>query len=376
MSRCTCIGAGLSVAPASAQVRPMETNKNIVPVASEPLIGETPPSALDMWLTPNPHFYVRNHFAAPALRCEEWTLSVGGLVANSAELTLDDVKKLPRVTLPVTMECAGNNRGDLDPPTPGNQFNGGAVSTAYWAGVRLADLLAEANPLPNAREILFEGADSGSPEPGMESTPYLRSLPIEAAAHPDTLLVYEMNGSELPPEHGHPLRLIVPGWYGMASVKWLRRITAIEGGFEGYFQTYKYVIDSGSGDSEPLTSMGVKSLIGSPSEGETLRAGAPACVSGMAWSGGERIERVEVSADGGETWSAAEIVGPSERYAWQRWHFAWTPEAPGRYALMSRAVDAAGRAQPMRTRWNRLGYMVNGVRPVSVTVVPAAADGG
>ena len=376
MSHCTCIGAGLSAVAAGAQVRPVESNKNIVTLASEPLIGETPPSALAAWLTPNPQFYVRNHFSAPEIRREDWTLSVDGLVANRAELTLDEIKKLPRVTMPVTMECAGNNRSDLDPPTPGNQFNGGAVSTAYWAGVRLADLVSRAKALPGAREILFEGCDSGSPEPGMAKTPYLRSLPIDVAMRPDTLLVYEMNGSELPPEHGHPLRLIVPGWYGMASVKWLRRVTLIDTGFEGYFQTYKYVMDDGLGATEPLTSMGVKSLICSPSDGDTLEAGASVCVNGMAWSGGERIAKVEVSADGGATWRDAEIVGPSERYAWQLWRIAWTPEAPGEYALMSRAVDAAGSVQPMRSRWNRLGYMVNGVRPVNVSVSASPPSGG
>ena len=372
MSHCTCIGAGLSAAAyASAQVRPVETTKNIVTIARDPLVGETP-SALAAWLTPIPQFYVRNHFSAPEIRREEWALSVEGLVADRAELTLDEIKRFPRVTMPVTIECAGNNRSDLDPPTPGNQFNGGAVSTAYWAGARLADVISRANPLPGAREILFEGCDSGSPEPGMAKTPYLRSLPIDVAMRPDTLLVYEMNGEELPPEHGHPLRLIVPGWYGMASVKWLRRVSVIDAGFEGYFQTHKYVLDDGSGASEPVTSMGVKSLIGSPADGDTLRAGATVCVNGMAWSGGERIAKVEVSADGGETWQAAEMVGPSERYAWRRWHYAWTPETPGDRVLMSRASDAAGNSQPMRSRWNRYGYMVNGVRPVSVSVSPPA----
>lgn len=365
MNRCTCSGAGLSATPAS---RPDELNKSIVTIAQEPLIGETPPSALDMWITPNPQFYVRNHFAAPEIRREDWTLAVGGHVARGAELTLDDVKKFPRVTMPVTLECAGNNRGDLVPPAPGNQFEGGAVGTAYWAGVRLADILAEAKALPGAREVLFEGADAGRPEPGMSETPYRRSLPIDVAAHPNTLLVYEMNGNELPLEHGNPLRLVVPGWYGMASVKWLRRISVTADAFSGYFQTYKYVIDDGLGVSEPLTSMGVKSLICAPRGGEALAAGAAVCVNGMAWSGAERIAQVDVSADGGETWRAAELVGPSERYAWQAWRCSWTPQAPGEHAIMSRATDAAGNVQPMRTAWNRFGYMVNGVRPVKVSV--------
>ena len=141
------------------------------------------------------------------------------------------------------MECAGNNRSDLDPPTPGNQFQNGAVSTAYWAGARLSEVLKSAGVRPNAREVLFEGHDIGNPEPGVSEMPYTRSLPIDVALHPDTLLAYEMNGQELPKEHGHPLRLIVPGWYGMASVKWLRKLTVLDTRYSGYFQGHKYVIE-------------------------------------------------------------------------------------------------------------------------------------
>ncbi len=366
MSCCTCSRAGLSAAPPSAQVRP-EESKNLVTIEHEPLIGETPQRALDSWLTPTPLFYVRNHFSVPEIRCDDWRLQIDGLVFNSAEMSLADIKQLPRVAMPVTMECAGNNRGDLDPPTPGNQFQNGAVSNAYWAGARLMDVLTRAEMKPGAREVLFEGGDMGSPEPGKPETPYLRSLPIDVAMHPDTLLVYEMNGKGLPDEHGHPLRLIVPGWYGMASVKWLKRLTVLDCEFEGYFQTYKYVMDDGSGRAAPLTSIGIKSLIGSPRDGADLELG-DVCVNGLAWSGQERIARVDVSADGGKTWREAEIVGPSERYAWQQWHHTWTPDRPGEYTLMSRAVDARGSVQPMKSRWNRLGYMVNGVKPVKVSV--------
>ena len=366
MCNCTCIGAGLSVAPPSAQVRP-DDSKKIVTIAHEPQIGETPQRALDAWLTPNPHFYVRNHFSVPDIRCSAWRLSIDGLVTRERRFTLEQLKRLPRVTLPVTMECAGNNRSDLNPPTPGNQFQSGAVSTAYWAGVRLSEVLKTAGIKSNAREVLFEGHDAGTPEPGESEMPYRRSLPLDVALHPDTLLAYEMNGQELPKEHGHPLRLIVPGWYGMASVKWLRRLTIIETDYSGYFQGHKYVIEDELGRSTPLTTMGIKSLIGRPAEGETLRMGH-VCVTGMAWSGHERIARVDVSSDNGATWEPADIIGPSEKYAWQKWHYTWNPSAPGEYRLMSRAVDDRGNVQPMKSRWNRLGYMVNGVKPVEVTV--------
>ena len=367
MSYCTCSGAGLSVALPSAQVRPDEP-MNLLTLEQEPLIGETPERALDSWLTPNPLFYIRNHFPVPEIHCDSWRLHIDGTVLNIAEMTLKDLKKLPRVTMPVTLECAGNNRRDLEPPALGNQFNSGAVSTAYWAGVRLKDVLQLAGIQSGAREVLFEGCDAGQPEPDEPEMPYLRSLPLDVAMHPDTLLAYEMNGRELPLEHGHPLRLIVPGWYGMASVKWLKRLTVLDREFEGYFQTHKYVVDDESGPPEPLRNMAVKSMIGSPENGATLRADS-ICVNGMAWSGQERIARVDVSFDGGNTWSTAEIVGPSEQYAWQRWHLSWRPEAPGDYVLMSRAVDVCGNVQPMKSRWNRLGYMVNGVKAVRATVV-------
>ena len=367
MCNCTCIGAGLSAATQSANVRP-GNEKNLVTIEREPQIGEMPQPALDAWITPNPLFYVRNHFSIPSIRRDDWTLSIDGLVSSPAELTLERLKSLPRVTLPVTMECAGNNRSDLDPQVPGNQFDGGAVSTAYWAGVRLSDALLLAGIGSGAREALFVGHDVGEPKPGASEMPYTRSLPLDVALHPDTMLAYEMNGKPLPQEHGHPLRLIVPGWYGMASVKWLNRITITDKPYSGYYQADKYVIEDDLGKTVPLTTMGVKSLIGSPADGETAPM-AETCVTGMAWSGQRRIARVDFSADGGATWSPAEIVGPSERYAWQKWHYPWKPDAPGRYTLMSRAVDVDGNIQPMKSRWNRLGYMVNGVKPVEVTVV-------
>ena len=367
MCNCTCIGAGLGVMPPSTQVRP-GNSMNLVTIEREPQIGETPQPALEAWLTPNPLFYVRNHFSVPEIRCSSWRLSIDGLVSREQQLSLDELKLLPRVTLPVTMECAGNNRSDLEPPAPGNQFTSGAVSTAYWAGVRVSDVLRSAGISPGAREVLFEAHDSGRPEPDLSEMPYTRSLPLDVALHPDTLLAYEMNGQELPLEHGHPLRLMVPGWYGMASVKWLKRLSVLDTDYSGYFQGKKYVIEDELGHTVPLTTIGVKSLIGNPSEGSTVSIGQ-VCVTGVAWSGQDRIARVDFSSDNGATWTATEMVGPSEQYAWQKWHYAWNPKQTGAYSLMSRAVDVRGNVQPMKSRWNKLGYMVNGVRPVLVTVV-------
>ena len=367
MCNCTCIRAGLSAPTEVAQIRPDDNPKALVTIENEPMIGEAPRRAFDSWLTPNPLFYVRNHFDIPDIKCSGWKLLIDGVVSQDSHITLDELKKLPRVTLPVTMECAGNNRSDLDPPTPGNQFQDGAISTAYWAGVPLRDALAVAGIGDGAREVLFEGHDSGVPAPGEPEMPYMRSLPIDVAMHPDTLLVYEMNGRALPKEHGHPLRLMVPGWYGMASVKWLKRITVLDFNYEGFFQTDRYIIEDETGETVPLTSIGVKSVIGSPAEGDAVRMGE-ACVTGTAWSGEDRIAAIDVSCDGGDSWERAEVFGPSERYAWQHWHYCWNPPAPGEYTLMSRAIDACGNVQPMKTHWNRLGYMVNGVRPIQISV--------
>ena len=366
MCRCTCSEAGRDATIVAEQSRP-DRQKNLVPIENEPLIGETPPGAFVSWLTANPHFYVRNHFSIPHISCSAWNLTVDGLVSRVSALSIEALKSLPRVTLPVTMECAGNNRSDLEPPAPGNQFQSGAISTAYWAGARLSDVLSSAGVESGAMEVLFEAHDSGKPAPDAQEMPYLRSLPIDIAMHPDTMLAYEMNGQPLPPEHGHPIRLIVPGWYGMASVKWLKRITVLDRKFSGFFQTDRYIVEDDSGNAQPLTSIGVKSVIGNIANGDVVRLGR-VCVEGMAWSGGERIARVDVSVDGGASWTPAEIVGPTERYAWQQWHFSWTPETAGCYTLQSRATDAGGNVQPDETRWNRLGYMVNGIKPVSVTV--------
>ena len=295
-------------------------------------------------------------------------LTVDGCVSKPDQLDFDDIKRLPKYTSTVTLECAGNNRSDLDPPTPGNQFQSGAVSTSVWAGAALRDILSDAGIDSDARQVLLQGADTGVPAPGEPEMSYLRSLPMDVAMHPDTLVAYEMNGEELPAEHGYPLRLVVPGWYGMASVKWLVGVKVIDYEYEGFFQTDKNVIENDEGVWEPITQISIKSLISTPAPGDVL-ASKSVCVSGMAWSGRARIERVEFSADAGQTWQDGTLTGPSERYAWQQWHIAWTPPAAGHYTLACRATDQTGNVQPMETKWNAGGYVINDVRPVCVSVV-------
>jgi DMSO/TMAO reductase YedYZ molybdopterin-dependent catalytic subunit len=339
----------------------------LVQIEERPKIGETPQDTLKSWITPNPLFYVRNHFDTPTIDETDWRLTVDGLVSNPLSLTIEDIRDFPKQTLPVMLECAGNNRSDLSPRVPGNPFQNGAVSNAVWAGVPLQALLGMSGIAEGAVEVLFEGGDVGTTAPGAKSEPYLRSLSLDMATHPDTLLAYEMNGEPISKEHGHPLRLIVPGWYGMASVKWLRRITILDQKFHGFFQSDRYVIENENGEAEPVAEISVKSLIGWPQRGTTL-LNKHQHVTGMAWSGRAPIKRVQFTSDGGESWQDATLVGPSERYTWQQWNFCWTPKGEGHYTLAARAQDQKGNWQPLQTRWNKLGYVIDGVRPVCVNV--------
>jgi len=367
---CTCSRAGSpEIAKSNQETRPKI--RTLKPVDEDPMIGETPPSALNSWLTPNPLFYIRNHFPFPSVfdpSESTWEIAVDGAIGNPHELRFDDLLNLPRRTLAVTMECAGNNRRDLEPTVPGNQFDTGAVSTAVWTGASLADVLRTADLEPESVEILFEGADSGEPEPGKEIQSYLRSLPIEIARHPDTIIAYEMNGEPLTVEHGAPVRLVVPGWYGMASVKWLQRITALTKPFRGYFQTYKYVVRYQDGNERPVREMQVKSFISSPRHKSILKGGS-ICLSGFAWSGRSEIDQVELSADGGHSWESADLLGPSTRYSWQQWNYSWDSAKRGHHTIISRARDTRGNEQPMRSVWNELGYEVNGATSLCLDVL-------
>ena len=347
--------------------------KGLVTIEHEPIIGETPQATLQSWLTPNPLFYIRNHYSIPQWESDsEWALTLDGHVDNTLSFSREDFRSFPIQTLPITLECAGNNRSDLEPQVPGNPFQNGAVSTAIWAGVPLRCLLERSGIKEGAVEVLFEGFDAGEPAPGEQTQPYLRSLSIDVAMHPHTLLAYEMNGEPLSREHGYPLRLIVPGWYGMASVKWLRRISVIQEKFEGFFQKDRYIIEGDEGESVPIAQMHVKSLISWPQSNTSLAntnlALQTHMINGMAWSGFAHIAKVEISDDDGATWNEAELVGPRYRYSWQQWNFAWSPKGAGHYTLVARATDEDGNEQPLETRWNSLGYIINGVRPVCVEV--------
>jgi DMSO/TMAO reductase YedYZ molybdopterin-dependent catalytic subunit len=343
----------------------------LVVVTADPFNAETRLTAQVGVLTPNPAFYVRDHFSVPRINSADWRLTLDGEVARPLALTYDALRALPRRTLLVTLECAGNGRIAFDPPAEGEPFGYGVASTAEWTGVPLQTVLEAAGVRPNTRDVLFTGADSGpNPEVGGAMMTFERSLPIERAMHPDTLLAYAMNGEELPAMHGFPLRVLVPGWYGVAAVKWLVRITALASPFAGFYQRHRYVMvhpERGDTTARPLTTIPPRSLLVAPKDGTTLPRGEVR-LRGLAWSGEAPVERVEVSVDDGRTWQAADWTSEPARYAWRTWDFRWQATSPGPVTLCSRAFDAAGHTQPASAEWNRLGYANNAIQVVRVTV--------
>jgi DMSO/TMAO reductase YedYZ molybdopterin-dependent catalytic subunit len=333
-------------------------DERLIVVTREPFNAETPLSEQVGLITPNALHYVRDHFAVP-----RWQrLVVDGEVERPLELGLDDLLAMPRRSLVVTLECAGNGRAFLEPPIPGEQWRVGAVGTAEWTGVPLRHVLALARPKPSAVEIVFAGADAGDVQAAGGRIAFERSLPVSAGRAEDVLLAFAMNGDPLPADHGAPLRLVVPGAYGMASVKWLARITLSARVFRGFYQADRYVVDGA-----PLPPIAVRAVITSPADGAVVSG--PTVVAGYCWSGGSPVSRVEVSDDGGRTWADAELAPSISRYAWRRWERAWTPRGPGEARLIARAWTADGEGQPLEPRRvGSLGYLNNGARPVTVRV--------
>lgn len=333
---------------------------------------ETPLGLLTSWITPNDLFFVRSHLHTPKLVEREWVLTIDGEVERPLVLALQDVRKLDRVSRVVTLECAGNGRASFDPPVGGVQWQKGAVGNARWTGVRLADVLKAAGVKAGGRFVLFDGADRS-----IGKVPdFVRTVPMDKAMHPDTLLAYEMNGVPLPVSNGFPLRAVVPGWEGAYSVKWLTRIQVLERQHDGFFvQTaYRYPkrpVSPGSSvdaaDTEPLGALPVKSIITFPVDGGQVPAGRVR-ISGFAWAGEQTVARVDVSVDGGRTWRAATLGGESAPYAWRQFEYHWQASQRGPHEIMSRATDSAGRRQPSVAAWNPSGYLWNSVDRVRIGV--------
>ena len=340
----------------------------------EPANLEMPFSALDSFITPSDKFYVRSHFAVPEIDLASWRLRIEGAVARPLEFSHADLARRRMITMPVTMECAGNSRIFLQPKAKGVQWEMGAIGNAEWTGVSLGELLAEARCAENACEVILEGADSGTiaepPRPAGKVR-YSRSLSLGKARR-DVLLALQMNGEPLTPAHGFPLRAIVPGWYGMAAVKWLQRIIVTAQPFHGYYQTVDYAFwepADGGARLVPITEMQVKAAIAQPSHGEAIPAGSTYQVRGAAWTANAEIVRVEVSADGGKSWIHASLGEEKAAASWQLWHYDWeVSNERSTRTLMARATDSRRRTQPMERDANRGSYMINHCIPVEVEI--------
>ena len=318
---------------------------------------------------PNARFYMRNNFRMPNLDAEAFRLTIRGLVERSQSFTIRDLQNMRSKTQVVTLECAGNGRALFDRPTEGEKWGLGAVSTAEWTGVPLVEILDRAGVRQDAKEALFRGADGGAADSLPEPLRFERSLRIDEARDSDVLLAYAMNGEPLPVEHGYPLRLIVPRWYAVASVKWLSEIELIDRTFTGHYQGDKYRYEwerDGRIVSEPVTLQRVRALITEPSPHTEVRDGELA-IRGVAWSGAAPIARVEVSVNGGD-WQEARLVSERNRASWQWWELITRVETSHDLVLRARATDLAGRTQPERAEWNRLGYGNNAIQEVPIRV--------
>jgi sulfite oxidase len=338
---------------------------------------EMPLSGFVDYLTPTEHFFVRTHVYVPAVNVNDWRLNVGGSVATSLVLTMDDLKKLPATELIGVLECAGNGRAFYQPPVPGMQWGNGAVGNARWRGIRLADVLKHAGVKPSAREILFDGADV----PLGAMPDFQRSIPLTKALDPNTLLAYEMNGETLPVKHGFPLRVVVPGWAGDSWIKWLTSIRVLDQEHDGFWMKSAYRhpgrpaapgIPIPADRMQPVTSLRLKSVIAGPLDGAQLDPGRPTIIRGVAW-GTDLVTSVEISTDGGRSWKSAALKSDQRtRFGWRQWEFAWTPPQAAYYTILARARDASGNTQPLDQEWNPSGYLWNVVPRVRVNVGEAA----
>lgn len=303
-------------------------------------------------IVPTRLFFLRSNNPPPEVASTgDWRVRVDGRVANPLTIELRELQALSSVTREVWLECAGNSRNRWNPPGEGNQWDDQAISDARFTGVPLAAVLDRAGVAPDAVEVVGTGADADS---------FQRALPLEVARDPSVLLAWAMNDEPLPVANGGPLRLVVPRWAGIASVKWLSRLEVVDTPFHGYWNAQRYIRLDGEGRNHgPVREMPVKSIIAWPTRGATVSAG-PQTAFGFAWSGYAEISHVDVSTDQGQTWTAARLVQGDGPLAWTRWEFDWVPAAANA-SLTVRATDRAGNAQPAEAQWNKFGYQMNAI---------------
>ncbi len=339
----------------------LNTNRRIH--STHPLLIETPLNSLNETVTPNSDFFIRNHFEIPTNDSGTWSIRVFGKVAQPIEISIDFLKEFRFIRRRVTLECAGNGRGFSKDALDGVQWGYGGVSTAVFGGVLLRDLLRTTKPDTDSVEVLCSGADRGIVD-GIQ-TQYQRSIPYSLAISDGPILAWEMNEQLLSAEHGAPLRLVVPGWYGMASVKWLTELEVLSEPFHGYFQRDRYVYVDAHGTAIPVSRILPRSVITSPAEGATLQTGQ-ITVSGVAWSASP-IAGVDVSTDDGNTWRPAVLLG-QDTEAMVSWHYESMPASPGKFGIRSRAYDTSGDLQPPVAPANVYGYGNNSIQNITVNI--------
>jgi DMSO/TMAO reductase YedYZ molybdopterin-dependent catalytic subunit len=377
----TSLASESSLPPTLAQQQTFPGKEDmIVQSASVPLL-ETKLQYLRSFQTPNKNFFVRHHYAAPNVDPKNWTLTVEGEVDSVLTVNFDELKKFEEVTLTTWLQCFGNGRSFFNPGASGTQWKYGAVGQAIWKGVRMRDVLLKAGLKIGAKHVAAQGYD----QPAEGAAPFIRSIPLEKALDPNTLLVYEMNGEPLPLLNGFPVRVLTPGWGGSASCKWLRKLTVLKEEFVGNFMQNAYrmpatPVQPGTKvdpkDMITATRQPVNSFFTSHAGGETIKAGTVK-LAGLAYSGETDIERVDVSTDGGKTWVAANLLDPTVKpgagqaaLLWTQWEYNWAATS-GKQSLMVRALDSLGRIQPGDQKlipWNPSGYNFNAIQKIDVTV--------
>ena len=334
---------------------------------------ETPVELFNSWITPNDTFYVRHHGYVAEYNAADWKLTIDGEVGKPMSFSLEDLKKLPKTTVTVTLECAGNGRAFMDPPVAGIQWEKGAVGTAKWGGVKLADVLKAAGVKPTGKFVYLNGADVGVGK----MPDFVRQVPMEKAMNPDTVLAYEMNGEPLPKLHGAPLRAVIAGWEGAYAVKWLNQITVADKESDSFWVKTAYRFPTkraapgaavDAKDMAPVIGLVVKSLISAPTDGTAAKVGSAVRVSGFAWAGEANITKVDISLDNGQTWQAAKLGKDQAKYTWRQFEFEWKPTEVGSFLVMARATDDKGRMQPVVAQWNPSGYLYNVIDRVRVNV--------
>jgi sulfite oxidase len=362
-------GRGLSARPGEAA----GDDRALIVRSRRPLNLEAPVGALDHRLTPNDRFFVRSHFGAPAVDLIPWQVELVGLVSRPLRLTPEALGRFEQATKTAVLQCAGNGRALYRPRVPGVPWERGAVGQAEWSGVRLVDLLERAGLQEGAAHVHFLGGDA-PPSPKLPA--FVRSIPLERARDPATILALRMNGEPLPVLHGGPVRLVIPGWAGNNWFKWVRRIVVAREEAPGFYMQAAYrmprtPVPPGAAPAgvplDPVGWMNVKSLITRPERGGVLPAG-PVEVRGIAWTGRGHVTRVGVRLDDEDRWRAATLLGDPEPGSWRSWRLDWEPARRGRHVIAARATDSMGQVQPESPAWNRSGYLWNGLDTVDCEI--------